>query len=71
MVGIVTSNKMEKALIVAVYRTKIHPKYHKRFKTRKKYAVSCSDSSKFKVGQEVSITECAPVSRTIRFKIAE
>jgi small subunit ribosomal protein S17 len=71
MTGIVTSNKMTKALIVAVYRTKIHPKYQKRFKVRKKYAVACSDSAKFKIGETVQIMECAPVSKTIRFRVVE
>jgi ribosomal protein S17 len=69
MTGKVTSNKMTKALIVTVERTKIHPKYQKRFKVRKRYAVACEDSSAFEIGQVVQITECPPVSKTIRFKV--
>jgi small subunit ribosomal protein S17 len=71
MTGIVTSNKMTNALVVTVYRTKIHPKYQKRYKVRKKYSVACSDSSKFKIGQEVTIKECRPISKTISFRVEE
>jgi small subunit ribosomal protein S17 len=71
MTGLVTSNKMTKALVVSTFMTKVHPKYHKRFKVRKKYAVACSDSTKFKIGQEVEIKECPPVSKTIRFRVVE
>ena len=71
MTGIVTSNKMEKALVLTVYSVKIHAKYKKGFKTKKKYYAQCSDSSKFAIGQKVSISEIAPVSKLIRWKIEE
>jgi len=71
MTGIVISNKMTKALVVNVFTTKVDPKYKKRFKTRKKYHVACQDASAFAVGQEVEIVPCAPVSKTIRFRIKE
>lgn len=71
MTGIVTSNKMTKALVVTVYTTKVHPKYSKRYKSRKKYAASCIDSSKFKVGDTVEIVPTRPISKTISFKVVE
>jgi small subunit ribosomal protein S17 len=71
MTGIIKSNKMNKAVIVTVYQTKIHPKYHKRYQTRKSYPAACLDSSKFKTGDKVIIKECAPVSKTIHFKVVE
>jgi ribosomal protein S17 len=67
----VVSNKQEKALVVVVYSTKIDPKYKKRYKSKKKYNVSCSDSKKFETGQEVEIISCRPISKTIRFKVLE
>jgi small subunit ribosomal protein S17 len=71
MTGVVTSNKMDKALVVTVYTTKLHTKYNKRFKTKKKYHVACTDSAKFNVGDSVEIIETRPVSKTIRFKVKE
>lgn len=71
MTGTIVSNKMTKALVVAVDNVKLHSKYHKRFKTRKKYSVACSDASKFNIGDKVEIAECKPVSKTIKFKVVE
>jgi small subunit ribosomal protein S17 len=71
MTGIVTSNKMEKALVIAVYSLKSHSKYQKRYKARKKFVASCSDSKKFAIGQSVVIESCRPVSKTISWKVSE
>lgn len=71
MTGIVSSNKMQKALVVTVYRVTTHPKYLKKYKVRKRYNVACSDSTKFEIGQKVEITSCPPVSKTISFKVLE
>ena len=71
MTGTVTSNKMHKALIVTVFSVQLHSKYHKRFKTKKKYAVACNDSSKYAIGDSVQIESCKPISKTIRFKVVE
>jgi small subunit ribosomal protein S17 len=71
MTGTVTSNKMTKALVVTVFTTKLHPKYKKRFKTKKKYHVACEDSSKFTIGQSVEIVPTRPVSKTITHKVLD
>ena len=71
MIGVITSNKMTKAVIVTVFRKKTHTKYKKSFKVKKRYACSCVDSSIFTIGQQVEIQSCAPVSKTISFKIVE
>ena len=71
MKGIVASNKMTKALTVTVIRTLKHEIYKKAFKLRRKYHVACVDSSKFSIGSEVEIKECAPVSKTIAHKVVE
>ncbi len=71
MTGVVNSNKMTKALVVTVFSVQLHPKYNKRFKTKKKYHVACSDSSKFEIGQKVEIASCKPVSKTISWKVVE
>jgi len=71
MTGTIKSNKMTKAVIVAVIRTVVHPKYHKRFKVRKTFAAACSDSSKFTIGQIVELVETRPISKTIAHRIVE
>jgi small subunit ribosomal protein S17 len=71
MTGIIVSNKMEKTLVVMVYTTKTHPKYKKRYKSRKKYKVHCQDSTKFKINQTVEIKECRPISREKKWIIVE
>jgi ribosomal protein S17 len=69
MTGIVTSNKMTKALVVTVFSEKRHPVYKKSTKTKKKYVVACDDSSKFQINQKVNIKSSAPISKTIRWII--
>ncbi len=71
MTGIILSNKMQKALVVAVYRTTIHPKYKKVYKVRKKYSVSCIDSTVYKIGDTVEVISCRPISKTISHKVIE
>ncbi len=71
MTGKIYSNKMQNCVTVLV-ETKIrHPKYGKLFKKRKKYKVACSNSNKFLPGQIVEIIETRPISKHIRWKIAE
>jgi small subunit ribosomal protein S17 len=71
MTGIVTSNKMTKAVVVTVYSVKVHPKYQKRYKTKKKYYAACSDSLRYDIGQTVNIIETSPVSKLIKWKIVD
>ena len=69
MTGIVSSNKMTKALVVTIFSTKLHVKYHKRVKSKKRYTVACLDSSIFKIGEVVKITPTRPISKNIHFKV--
>lgn len=67
--GEVISNSMTKAITVLVRRKKMHTKYNKQYTVFKKYHVACEDASAFNIGDDVTITSCAPVSKTIRFKV--
>lgn len=67
--GVVKSNKMTKAIIVQVDFTKTNVKYNKKYKAKKNYSVACEDSSKFAIGDSVTITSCKPVSKNIKFKV--
>lgn len=66
--GIVTSNKMEKTIVVSVDTYKNHPKYKKRFKVTKKfYAHDESNSSS--IWDIVTIKESKPLSKLKRWVV--
>jgi small subunit ribosomal protein S17 len=70
--GIIVSDKMRKTVVVEVERIKVHPKYKKRFKVHKRYKVHYEptlDKERYKVGDEVVIEECRPISRDKRWKV--
>lgn len=66
--GIVTSDKMEKTVVVRVTRFVEHKKYGKRIKMTKKYKAHDEDNSK-KVGDTVEIEETRPISKDKKFKV--
>lgn len=66
--GLVVSNKMDKTIVVKVERTKIHSKYHKRYKVHRKYKVH-DEKNKFKIGDKVKFIECRPLSKCKRWRV--
>ncbi len=66
--GIVTSDKMDKTVVVRVTRFVEHKKYGKRIKMTKKYKAHDEDNSK-KVGDTVEIEETRPISKDKKFKV--
>ena len=60
--GTVTSAKSNKTIVVEVTRKFKHPFYEKVIKRSKKYHAH-DEKNKFKEGDTVQITECAPVSK--------
>lgn len=69
--GIISSNKMQKTLVVTVDSYRNHPKYKKRYKVSKKFYAHVEDSSKFNIGDAVTISETKPVSKLKRWKVAK
>jgi len=69
-VGTVVSSTNNKTITVKVETYKKHPKYGKRVKSSKKYAVH-DETNKAKVGDTVRIVECKPISKTKHFYLAE
>ena len=69
--GLVTSNKMNKTVVVMVTTDKLHPKYKKRFQVSKKFYAHCEDSAQLPVGTLVTIAETRPLSRLKRWKVIE
>ena len=60
--GKVTSSKSNKTIVVEVKRRFKHPFYEKVISRSKKYHAH-DEKNKFKEGDEVQITECAPISK--------
>lgn len=69
--GIITSNKMQKTLVVSVHAYKQHPKYKKRFRTTHKFYAHCEDSTKYNVGDKITIQEARPLSKLKRWTVVE
>ena len=66
--GVVTSDKMKDTITVSVPRFTKVPKYNKYITTNKKYKAHDAGNTK-RIGETVSIEECAPISKDKRFKV--
>ncbi|MFA6534421.1 MAG: 30S ribosomal protein S17 [Patescibacteria group bacterium] len=67
-VGVVTSNKMAKTIVVVVESTKIHRLYQKRYKVSQKFKVH-DEKNQFKPGDKVEFVECRPLSKDKRWRV--
>jgi small subunit ribosomal protein S17 len=70
LVGQVTSDKMDKTVIVVVERTVRHPLYGKVLRRIKKYKAHDEENA-CQIGDRVRIIESRPVSREKRWRVAE
>lgn len=70
-IGIITSNKMAKTLVVTVDSYKIHPKYKKRYKVSKKFYAHADKPETFNIGDTITIAETKPVSKLKRWKVIQ
>jgi small subunit ribosomal protein S17 len=66
--GIVVSDKMQKTIVVKIEQVKQHPKYKRRYKIHKKYKVH-DEKKEYKVGDQVIIEECRPLSKEKRWRV--
>jgi small subunit ribosomal protein S17 len=66
--GTVVSDKMAKTIVVEVKRFIKHPKYGKYFNLSKKYKAH-DEVGKAKLGDEVTIRECRPLSKDKHFEV--
>jgi small subunit ribosomal protein S17 len=69
-VGLVTSNKMSKTVVVSVERRVKHPLY-KRIVTRTSKFLAHDEKNACAVGDTVSIVETRPLSRRKRWRLLE
>ena len=70
LVGKVTSDKMDKTVVVRVERLKQHPKYGKVMRIHNKYKVHDEENSA-KIGDTVKIVEASPFSKEKRWALVE
>ncbi len=66
--GVVTSDKMKDTVVVKVSRFVKHPKYGKYISTHKKFKAHDAGNTK-KIGDTVTIAECAPISKDKHYRI--
>ncbi len=69
MTGVVTSNKMEKTVVVEVSRTYIHRLYKKVVRSKKRFMAH--DELNCQIGDQVRIVESKPLSRRKRWVVEE
>jgi small subunit ribosomal protein S17 len=69
-IGVVTSNKMDKTITVAVERKVKHPIYGKFVKKTTKFHAH-DEKNECTVGDTVKIMETRPLSKTKRWRLVE
>jgi small subunit ribosomal protein S17 len=69
-VGVVTSDKMDKTVVVSVETLVEHPLYKKRLKRTKKFKAH-DENNECKVGDKVRIMETRPLSKDKRWRVVE
>tara|TARA_B100000902_G_C27284337_1_gene903583 strand:+ start:230 stop:484 length:255 start_codon:yes stop_codon:yes gene_type:complete len=69
-IGVVTSNKMEKSIIVSIQRKVKHPLYGKFLKKTSKF-VAHDEKNSCNEGDTVSIMETRPLSKNKNWRLVE
>jgi len=70
LTGTVVSDKGDKTVVVRVERRVKHPLYGKIIKLSKKYHAH-DEGNAFKLGEQVRIQECAPISKLKSWTVLE
>jgi len=68
--GLVTSDKMEKTVVVSVLRLKPHPLYGRIQRTTKKFKAH-DEHNECNIGDRVRITETRPISKDKCWRLLE
>ena len=69
-IGVVTSNKMQKSIVVSEVKKVKHPMYGKFVLKTKKY-VAHDDKNDCNIGDRVKIMETRPISRSKCWRLVE
>jgi small subunit ribosomal protein S17 len=70
LTGRVVSDKMDKTVIVAVERTIVHGLYQRYLRRTSRFHAH-DEANQCKVGDEVVIVSCRPISATKRWRVSE
>ena len=70
LTGTVVSDKGDKTVVVRVERRVKHPLYGKIIRLSKKYHAH-DEGNAFKLGEQIRIEECAPVSKLKSWKVLD
>ena len=70
LVGVVTSAKMQKTIVVKVTRTTQHPLYHRVVRSAKKYYAH-DETGEARVGDTVRIVSTRPLSKLKRWRLKQ
>ena len=69
-IGVVTSNKMDKSIVVSVERKVKHPKYGKFIKMTSKF-MAHDEKNECGIGDRVLIAETRPLSKNKRWRLKQ
>lgn len=69
--GIITSAAMKNTVTVTVHRHVRHPLYRKSYRQSRKFLADTAGTEDLRVGDEVRIQECRPLSKRKHFKLIE
>ncbi|ODN82983.1 40S ribosomal protein, variant [Cryptococcus amylolentus CBS 6039] len=67
--GIVHSTKMTNTIIIRREYLHFIPKYRRYEKRHKNLAAHCSPAFRVEVGDQVTVGQCRPLSKTVRFNV--
>src|SRR3982750_1793447 len=70
LVGIVSSDKGDKTIVVTVHERKTHPLYRKQYTVSKKF-MAHDENNEANVGDVVEIVETRPISNRKSHKLAQ
>ena len=69
-IGLVTSNKMDKSIVVSIERRVKHPLYGKFLRKTKKY-VAHDENNECSEGDVVQLMETRPLSKSKRWRLVK
>src|SRR6202012_3035024 len=70
IIGVVSSDKADKTIVVTVHTRKTHPLYRKQYTVSTKF-MAHDEKNEAQPGDKVAIVETKPISRRKRFILSE
>ncbi len=70
LIGVVSSDKADKTIVVSVERRKTHPIYRKQYSITRRFKAH-DEKNEAAVGDTVEVTETTPISRHKHFTLKQ